>query len=151
MIATVSTVCVCVCVCVCVFIKLHITTQPGPDIMCIFLCYSNRSSLWGISDCYRHDISLIRRDKGGHALPTLSLTAYRLPSGFLFVSIVTWPVLPHNPTPTPLPIFSSFYTLGLVPSTVKSCSRGGHRDSQLRVLVAGLWFPTLSNILFSIY
>ena len=46
---------VCVCVCVCVFIKLHITAQPGPDIL-IFLCYSNRSSLWGISDCYRHDI-----------------------------------------------------------------------------------------------
>ena len=32
---------VCVCVCVCVFIKLHITAQPGPDIL-VFLCYSNR-------------------------------------------------------------------------------------------------------------
>ena len=36
----------------------------------------------------------------GHTLSTLSLTAYRLPFGFLFVSIVTWPILPHHPTPT---------------------------------------------------
>ena len=54
----------------------------------------------------------------GHALSTLSITAYRLPSGFLFVSIVTWPILSHHPTPTPLPVPSSFYTPGHVPSTV---------------------------------
>ena len=68
----------------------------------------------------------------GHALSTLSLTAYRFPSGFLFVSIVTWPILPHHPTPTPLPVPSSFYIPGLVPSTVTS-------------------FPTLSYLLCYIY
>ena len=83
----------------------------------------------------------------GHALSTLSLTSYILPSGFLFVSIVTWPVLPHHLTPTPLPVPSSFYTLRLVLSDVTSCSRGGHRDSQLRVLVAGIGFR-LSHIYY---
>ena len=46
-----------VCLCVCVFIKLHIiTAQPGPDKCSSFYATRIEPSLWGISDCYRHDI-----------------------------------------------------------------------------------------------
>ena len=50
-----------VCVCVCVFIKLHITAQPGTDIL-IFLCYSNRSFCVCVVFCIANvDPSLSRR------------------------------------------------------------------------------------------
>ena len=73
--------------CVFVYIKLHITTQPGPDIL-IFLCHSNISSLWGSVIATVTTSSDKTRQKGTGSLYAFSY-GLQTPLGFLFVSIVT--------------------------------------------------------------
>ena len=105
--------------CVCVYL-LNCTLPRNPALTYSSFYATRMDPPYGGSVIATVTTSSDKTRKRRHAVSTFSLTAYRLPSGFLFVSIVTWPILPHHPTPTPLPVPSSFYTPDLVPYTVTS-------------------------------